>query len=58
MDDIGTLLVAGWFDDDCPRAAVTPTADEARTLEAINFPGPFLDRSVVSLARPCPFMTK
>ena len=58
IDEIGTLFVAGWFEDDCPRAAVTAVADDARTLEAINFPGPFLDRSVVSFARPCPLITK
>ena len=59
IDEIGTLLVAVCCVlDDCPMAAVRAAWDEARTLEAINFPGPFLDLSVVSLAKPCPFMTK
>ena len=59
IEEIGTLLVAVCCVlDDCPMAAVRAAWDEARTLEAINFPGPFLERSVVSLANPCPFMTK
>ena len=61
IEEIGTLFEAGCcVAEDCPgpTAAVTAAWDEAFTLEATNFPGPFLDRSVVSLARPCPFMTK
>ena len=59
IDEIGTLFVAGGvtFDPTVVTAA-TAALDEARTLLATNFPGPFLDLSVVSLAKPCPFMTR